>query len=993
MKYIVLFLLTAAMAFGQSFGLVSIAGGTFTQGDSFGEGASWELPQRQVTLSNFQIGAYEVTNAEAITVLQYAFDEGYITVVDQNVLIAATSLQIMRLSQAGAEVQFSGGTFSVRSGRGNHPVTWINWYGCVAFCNWASEIDGLQPAYNLSTWTWDTSKNGYRLPTEAEWEYAARAGAAGQRFPAGNSVGHSTHNYQSKDGLDYDTEDNTGYHPTYSSDILKSAPVGTFSANAFGLYEMAGNVYEIVWDRYVRYTSGAATNPTGPSEGSLSVWRGGSWKTSAANLRNAHRYRGVGPAGDAFDVGFRVAKGTLGTTTVSDAGVFYVAVTGNDSNPGTFASPWRTITKASNTLQAGQTVIIGDGDYNEHVQETTDGTAGAPITYQAANQHGATLRAFRIRGFHIVLDGLRFSGYSNVGNTWNSAVRCENDSDFAVIENCLFTGYPYVLAHDFRFDHAQNRIISESSNFLAAGFVPGSKVYLGASGATYGGVPLYYNNHDTKWTVSTVEQTSMTLTGGTMVPDSGTNYWAYIRAGADHMGNPCVLSVSTSSVTSDSITVRNNRVDDWTAQTFVLTGHNHLIEDNHITRNGSFRWLNINGGGHIIRRNVIRDCPNVLRYSQADMATIEHPEGTGWYDYRSSMFIFNTRVGDNNNNILFQNNWMESIDNQLGRVDSLGNTQAGEAINITFDENVFIGVTQAFNAGRPGMKWLNNTFYKCIGYNSQDPAHPLQTGARESDVSQTGYEILRNIFAACGPKGISVTPTRGFYSFAAWVVSPVANYNLITSEEVTGYLAKTNLTEANGVTGVDPIFVDEFDPDGPDDIPFTADDGLRVIANSAAASLNAGALGVRPVVSGQPQASFRIAAPTGWFEGTGEAYDPTWLSKLPTQRGTVARPWDVPVAIGTAPVAATFSAANSISGVGGAITNAAITNYAWNFGDGGTGTGQNPNHTFTSGGDFTVTLTVTNSAGGTHTTRRVYRVYGDSVGQVPPSAPTGLRLR
>jgi PKD repeat protein len=99
------------------------------------------------------------------------------------------------------------------------------------------------------------------------------------------------------------------------------------------------------------------------------------------------------------------------------------------------------------------------------------------------------------------------------------------------------------------------------------------------------------------------------------------------------------------------------------------------------------------------------------------------------------------------------------------------------------------------------------------------------------------------------------------------------------------------------------------------------------------------------------------------------------------------------VLIGEAPVAATFSADQSISGVAGATTPAAITNYAWTFGDGGTGTGQAPSHTFTSGGDKTVTLTVTNSDGNTNSYSRVYRVAGTVTGEVPPSAPTNLRLR
>jgi hypothetical protein len=618
------------------------------------------------------------------------------------------------------------------------------------------------------------------------------------------------------------------------------------------------------------------------------------------------------------------------------------------------------------------------------------------------------LRAFRLSNQYIKIDGLRFSGYQNMSNgaLWGAAVRVDNSANYCTITNCLWTGYPYVLAHDFRFDAAQNRIISDSSDFAAAGFRVGGKVYLGASGATYGGTvvddvviggtPLFFANHDTAWTVAEVGQTYLGLSGASMVADDGTDYWSFVRAGTSHGGNPAITFITASNIGAIGVTISNNTIKDWPAHAIELKGDNHIVEDNTIEDLKSFRFIQFTGSNHIIRRNIFRKCPNILHYSQADMATLVHPAGTGWYDYQVGMFsgITTQAAGGTHNNVLVDGNWFEDIENQLGRIDSMGVGWSGEANNITYSNNVFVGAVSQFSGGRPGMRWVNNTFYRCaIGANDGGAAHPLTLGARETDVPQTGYELTNNVFVSCGPMGIPTTETRGFYSIADWVVTPIKDYNFVTSDEVTGFLAKSNFSEANGITGGDPLFVNPDDPDGPDDIPFTNDDGLKVLPTSPVATLNAGALGVKQVAVGQPMAHFKITAPTGWFEALNEAYDPTWLSKLPTQRSVGQRPYNNPVSIGTVPVAATFSAATSISGVAGATTPAAITSYAWNFGDGGTGTGQTPSHTFTSGGDFTVRLTVTNSDGNTNSYSRIYRVTGTVTGQVAPSAPTGLRLR
>lgn len=135
-----------------------------------------------------------------------------------------------------------------------HPVHSINWYDCVKWCNARSEMDGLSPCYSVSgsvyrtgAYDADTDYNasGYRLPTWEEFEYAARGGVSSQRFPWGEFITHGEANYFSLDEFDYDLSPTKGGHPDYAyGDEPYTAPCGSFSPNGFGLYDVAGNVWE-----------------------------------------------------------------------------------------------------------------------------------------------------------------------------------------------------------------------------------------------------------------------------------------------------------------------------------------------------------------------------------------------------------------------------------------------------------------------------------------------------------------------------------------------------------------------------------------------------------------------------------------------------------------------------------------------------------------------------------------------------------------------------
>jgi sulfatase modifying factor 1 len=309
-------------------GMVLIPAGPFQMGNSFpGAGYFDELPVHSVYLSPYYIDVCEVTNAQYAAALNWAKARGNLITVTNGVVYkynTGTSYFYCSTTSAPARypdygqysrITWNGTTFGVVSGKENHPMAFVSWYGAVAYANWLSAMHGGPLCYDLSTWTCNFAAGGYRLPTEAEWEKAARGGTPGHRFPWSDtdSIQQSRANYRSATSYPYDKSATHGFHPVWGAGTYPyTSPVGFFSgalqykadwgwpgaaasyqtangANGYGLYDMAGNVWEWCNDWYGPYPGSPLSDPAGPPSGESRVLRGGAWGRNAYFCRCARR--------------------------------------------------------------------------------------------------------------------------------------------------------------------------------------------------------------------------------------------------------------------------------------------------------------------------------------------------------------------------------------------------------------------------------------------------------------------------------------------------------------------------------------------------------------------------------------------------------------------------------------------------------------------------------------------------------------------------------
>ncbi|MBC3189798.1 formylglycine-generating enzyme family protein [Pseudonocardia sp. C8] len=280
-------------------GQVRLPGGTFAMGDHHGEGYpdDGETPVHEVTLSPFHIAPAPVTNAAFATFVK---DTGYVTDAerfgssavfhlafdgDRADVLGAMPGAEWWLEVRGACWRHPGGPGTSAGDLANHPVVHVSWNDAQAYCAWS----------------------GTRLPTEAEWEFAARGGLAGARFPWGDD--------ELPGGKRWPMNIWQGSFParnTTEDGFLTTAPVKTFRPNGYGLFQMVGNVWEWCADRFSPdyYRHAPDRDPEGPAEGDRRVMRGGSYlchRSYCFRYRNAARSSNT-PESSSGNLGFRCAN-------------------------------------------------------------------------------------------------------------------------------------------------------------------------------------------------------------------------------------------------------------------------------------------------------------------------------------------------------------------------------------------------------------------------------------------------------------------------------------------------------------------------------------------------------------------------------------------------------------------------------------------------------------------------------------------------------------
>lgn len=468
------------------------------------------------------------------------------------------------------------------------------------------------------------------------------------------------------------------------------------------------------------------------------------------------------------------------------AATYYVALTGNDSDPGSEARPWRTIQKAANTIRAGDTAIVRAGFYPERITTVRGGNSGSSrLTFQAEGE--VSMRGWVINHPFVTVRGFRISQWSGP-LTSDAMVKFGENGDYAIVEQCTVRGDLQAVREDLVFSSSNSTISSLSGGFIVAGFTNGQTL---AAWPATNGITISNLNRGPH-TITSVTDTTLTVQG-TLIDQGPLRVYltaAYVNGLNFHSR-------------TEGITVRSNTFSNLGYETWFIMGMGHRFAYNRVEQCNGWDIVRYTGSNHVFEANWFRDSPLLVYQVSPDFSE-------NWP----------TRY----ENILFTNNFIENVVAVLSS-QKINTTQSGP---IFYKRNVIIG-TGRFAGVFPNTTFEHNTFLRVAS--KRNPVISVARHPLYFTVSAPNPVIRNNIFVGCGEVQFPWTEaTMGWYEILS--EGAVTEGNFVASGP-PGYGAKTGWPEGNPLlNGGDPGFVDINDPLGPDGIPFTADDGLRLLPTS-----------------------------------------------------------------------------------------------------------------------------------------------------------------
>lgn len=653
---------------------------------------------------------------------------------------------------------------------------------------------------------------------------------------------------------------------------------------------------------------------------------------------------------------------------LAKAADFYVRKNGNDGDPGSSAQPWLTLNKAVSTIASGDTVFIGHGEFDEYVQVTIGNTR-----WIAETNLTVTNRAFRFDAPTNWLQGVKMTKACDAGwRTWNAFCRLDSDAHWTTITNCHILDQPWVAVTNWSFNPSSptNTISSISVDLIAKGFVTGGVFWV--NGVSYSnttrGSEFRFANQQRAVRPTNVTTTTMTFSNAVLVAETNPSVWAVISAGAtfDFKG----ISFTPSGGTGPTnCLITGCLFSNMVGQPLLLNGHNNVITNCEFTAIYGNSIMVHGGSNHRFISNYVHHCPLPAYYSELEI--VDHTGGN-FYDYYVRTIIGSSLLTDNTN-FLFQGNWFEEIDGAGLAIQHVVPGDESDYHTYNVIGNVFIGVAGPSDGGQNIMRFQSNTFYRC-SFQSAYSESPVTIGGVSGESTNSTLYFTENLMVVNGDHR---QHTSEGYQSITLTTGIVNSNNFVCGPEVARWNPMDGFPSTNGINGGDPMFANEFMPRGPDGIPFTEDDGLRLHPRSPA--LGIGAL---PVFTAKPTNSLVFFRPTNvasnFLDATGTNFNLPWHTNLYAFTRTAwDREYDIGDALLNLPMTVTFTATNCISGTWTTNDWIGCKDFVWSFGD-----GSRPvwtrwpdiSHTFLRTGAVTITLTITNSATNVFVHTRNYRI-------------------